>query len=214
MAMPGDSNAPWTLRLEVFSDGVLAIAITLLILEVRVPEVGPGGLWSALGHLWPSYSAYVVSFATIGIMWVNHHAMFEHIARIDRGLLYLNLALLSAIAFLPFPTAVLAQYVRGDQANARAAAVLYGTTMIVIGICFTAMLAYLGRHRELLTPDVKPAALARARLQSAFGPAVYLVAISVALVAPAIAIAIFGIVAVFFALARHERPEDSLPEVT
>ena len=121
METPERDDAPSTDRLEMFSDGVLAIAITLLILEVQVPHVGRGGLWSALGHLWPSYSAYLVSFATIGIMWVNHHAMFERIAHTDRGLLYLNLALLGAIAFLPFPTAVLAQYVRGDAANARAA---------------------------------------------------------------------------------------------
>src|SRR5436309_13539589 len=96
-----------TNRVEAFSDGVLAMAITLLILEISVPDVKGDDLLDALGHQWPSYVAYVVSFLTIGIMWVNHHALFDHIRIVDRGLLFVNLFLLLAIAFVPFPTALL-----------------------------------------------------------------------------------------------------------
>src|SRR6476661_4654831 len=94
-----------TTRLEAFSDGV--IAITLMILEVKIPHVRAGNLASALGDQWPSYVAYVLTFVVIGIMWMNHHRVFELIARVDRGLLFVNLFMLMGIAFLPFPTALL-----------------------------------------------------------------------------------------------------------
>src|SRR4051794_19079406 len=98
-------------RVEAFSDGVFAIAITLLVLDVRVPEdLEHGGLWRALGHIWPSYAGYAVSFFAIGIMWVNHHDLFSTVARVDRRLLFLNLAILGLIGFLPFPTAILARF--------------------------------------------------------------------------------------------------------
>ncbi len=102
-----------TTRLEAFSDGVFAIAITLLILEIKVPagpETQDHGLWRALLERWPSYVGYVISFATIGIMWVNHHALFKYIRRVDRALLLANLLLLMTISFLPYPTAVLAEH--------------------------------------------------------------------------------------------------------
>ena len=97
-------------RLEIFSDAVIAIAITLLVLDIRVPQAPQGQLLHALGRQWPSYAAYVLSFAVIGIMWVSHHSMFERIREIDRGLLFSNLLLLLGIAFLPFPTPLLAEY--------------------------------------------------------------------------------------------------------
>ncbi|HXY91385.1 MAG TPA: TMEM175 family protein [Acidimicrobiia bacterium] len=190
---------PSTDRLEMFSDGVLAIAITLLIIEVHVPVAGKQGLWHALGHEWPSYVAYLVSFLTIGIMWVNHHGMFERIAHIDRGLLYLNLGLLAGIAFLPFPTAVLARYIR-DADNASTAAVVYGLTMIVIGLFFTLMIEYL-RHRPwLLKPGVRLEGVKRAARISAIGPITYSVTTLVAVFAPYVALALYGLIAVFFAV--------------
>src|SRR6266508_3844418 len=103
-----------TVRLEAFSDGVFAIAITLLVLEIRVPELETvahhGGLWPALVALWPSYLGYLISFVTIGIMWANHHALFKYIRRCDRYFLIVNVVFLMGIAFVPFPTAVLAQH--------------------------------------------------------------------------------------------------------
>src|SRR5436309_14245655 len=116
-----------TNRVEAFSDGVFAIAITLLILTISVPSHG-----EHLGHelidLWPSYVAYAVSFLTIGIMWVNHHTLFRNFARVDRPLLLLNILLLMLIAFVPFPTRVAAEFVH-SEGNRREAAFLYGLTM-------------------------------------------------------------------------------------
>ena len=99
-------------RLEAFSDGVFAIAITLLIIEVRVPDSEAGELARDLANQWPSYAAYAVSFAIIGIIWVNHHDIFERIVTVDRPLLFLNLLLLLTVAFLPLPTALLGDYIR------------------------------------------------------------------------------------------------------
>src|SRR5256885_15306805 len=93
-----------TTRLEAFSDGIFAIAMTLLVLEIRMPEnIAPGTLGSSLLHLWRSYLAFLTSFATIGVMWVNHHRVFNLIRRTDQAVLALNLLLLLGASFLPFP---------------------------------------------------------------------------------------------------------------
>jgi TMEM175 potassium channel family protein len=97
-----------TNRIEAFSDGMFAIAITLLILEIKVPASGAGGLAKALGQQWPSYLAFLLSFFYIGVMWMNHHRMFTHIRRSNDTLLVLNLLLLLGVTTVPFPTAVLA----------------------------------------------------------------------------------------------------------
>src|SRR5215472_5921030 len=101
-------------RVEAFSDGVFAIAITLLVLTVAQPRTYRN-LAHELGAQWPSLAAYVVSFAVIGIMWINHHSVFMHLEHVDRGLLYINLLLLMTIAFLPYPTGVLGQALAKGQ---------------------------------------------------------------------------------------------------
>src|ERR1041385_9184169 len=105
-----------TARLEAFSDGVYAIAITLLVLDLKVPMVQDGKLASALLHQWPMYFAFLISFAFIGIMWVNHHRLFNHIRRCDNRLLFLNLLLLLGVTVVPFPTALLAAHLKGGDA--------------------------------------------------------------------------------------------------
>src|SRR6266542_1151493 len=123
-------------RVEAFSDGVFAIAITLLILAVGIDQaLAEGNLKHQLLHLWPAYIAYAVSFVTIGIMWVNHHAVFRHFARVDRPLLLLNILLLMCISFTPFPTRVVAEHAQTD-ADRKAATLLYGTSMTATAICF------------------------------------------------------------------------------
>jgi len=127
-------------RLEAFSDGVFAIAATLLVLELRVPR-GVGDLAQTLLDAWPAYAAYLVSFLTIGIIWVNHHTLLEHIRRVDRPFLYLNVLLLLWVAIVPFPTSVLDEYLLSDR-GATVAAVLYGAVGLLIAVAFSAIFFY------------------------------------------------------------------------
>jgi uncharacterized membrane protein len=132
-----------TNRLEAFSDGVFAIAITLLVLEIKVPPVESIGL--GLLNLWPSYLAYAISFIVIGAIWINHHAMFDWIVRADQKLLLLNTLHLMFIAFLPFPTAVLAKAFHVHSGQDIAAA-FYAGTLTIIGVLVTVMWWYAASH--------------------------------------------------------------------
>lgn len=188
-----------TERLEAFSDGVIAIAITLLVLDLGVPEAGEGDLLRALGRQWPSYAAFIISFVVIGIMWVSHHSMFERIMGVDRQLLFLNLLLLMSIAFLPFPTSLLAAYIREGGQNAQVAAAIYSATMAVIGVAFLAMWVHLGREPKLLVEGITTEQLRSARRRALVGPIVYGATIGVAFVSPWACFAIYGLIAVYFA---------------
>src|ERR1700757_2183768 len=141
----GHTGAVSTSRLEAFSDGIFAIAATLLVLDLHVPSHRPGQLGHALGHEWPHYATFLVSFLTIGIIWVNHHAQFARIERVDRPLLFLNLLLLLAVVVIPFPTSVLAGDLRASSDEAVAAA-FYAATMFTMGCCFEATWVYVSRH--------------------------------------------------------------------
>ncbi len=123
-----------TTRLEAFSDGIFAIAITLLILEVRAPEGHSAPeLWRALGAQWPSYVGYVLSFIIIGIMWSNHTHIFRLIRRADHLLTQINIVLLMTIAFLPYPTSVLARNI-GDPATSAPAIVFYSASILLTAL--------------------------------------------------------------------------------
>jgi TMEM175 potassium channel family protein len=186
-------------RTEAFSDGVFAIAITLLIIEVRPPHSGAGDLAGDLANQWPSYSAYVVSFAIIGIIWVNHHDIFERIVTVDRPLLFLNLLLLLTVAFLPFPTALLGEYIRkGD--NAHIAAAVYSANMTLIGLAFLAIWTYLARVPSLLAPDVGTEGALRARRAAAIGPVAYGFSIPLAFVSPVACLIVYAVIALYFAI--------------
>jgi uncharacterized membrane protein len=141
-------------RAEAFSDGVFAVAITLLIFNLLPVGSGPKPLtYRVLGGAWPQYAAYVVSFLTIGIMWMNHHTLFGHVRLIDRPLLVLNLLLLMGVVAIPFPTALIAEHLTGtgpNKAGGSAAAVVYGIVMIVISLFYNAIWEYLVRHAETL----------------------------------------------------------------
>jgi uncharacterized membrane protein len=190
--------SPTTTRAEAFSDGVLAIAITLLVLEIRVPDVPKGG---SLGHelvqLWPKYLVFAVSFVTIGIMWVNHHALFQGIATVDRRLLFINLLLLMSISFVPFPTAVLGDYLRNSDSG-HAAAALYGANMLLVGIGFLGVWRYLLVHPELREPHLDDAAVRQALSRTIIGPAAYTTAIVVSLLSAPAAVALYAALAVYF----------------
>jgi uncharacterized membrane protein len=161
-------------RLEAFSDGVLAIAITLLVLDIRLPPHEPGQVSSALRELAPSYLAYLVSFLIIGIMWAQHHGLFRLVGRADQGLLFINVLLLAGISFLPFPTHVVAevlrdQHTRGDRT---AALLLYGGTLTGIAVLYNVLWHYI-RLRRLLRPDLDPAVSTALTRSYVAGPLLY-----------------------------------------
>jgi TMEM175 potassium channel family protein len=145
-----------TQRIEAFSDGVFAIAITLLIIEIGVPHVtGDESLSEALGDLWPSYGAYVLSFVMIGIYWANHHSFFRLFVRTDHYFLILNVVFLMAIAFLPFPTAVLGEYLN-DSAQRDTAVRLYALGLLLPALGWFAVWMYAnarGLVDERLAPE-------------------------------------------------------------
>ena len=183
-------------RVEAFSDGVFAIAITLLILTIEPPSRGEH-LGHELVRLWPSYLAYAVSFLTVGIMWVNHHAIFRHFARVDRPLLLLNILLLMLIAFVPFPTRVAAEFIR-SEADRREAALLYGITMTITAICFFAVWIY-GSSRLLLpgTDMREVTGITRSYLP---GAPMYGAATLIAFESGALSLVLFGVIALFYAV--------------
>ncbi|HEY8217619.1 MAG TPA: TMEM175 family protein [Acidimicrobiia bacterium] len=188
-----------TQRLEAFSDGVIAIAITLLVLQIDVPNARQGSLFDALLDLWPSYLAFVLSFVVIGIMWVSHHSMFERIANVDRRLLFLNLLLLMGIAFLPFPTALLARYLQQGGENAEFAAAAYSATMMLIGLFFMAMWHHLYRNPGLLVAGIGAERARTAMVRSVVGPIVYGVTIGLAFLSPEACLAVYALIALYFA---------------
>ena len=141
-----------TTRLETFADGVFAIAATLLILNVEVPELGDTASRTSSLRLWPAYVGYAVSFLTIGIIWVNHHTVLSQLRGIDRTFLFINVFFLLCIAFIPFPTRLLATYVRTDDGEA--AAFAYGVTLTATAIFFNLMWRYaIGGGGRLLRAD-------------------------------------------------------------
>jgi len=185
-----------TTRLEAFSDGVFAIAITLLIIEIKVPPPGTA-LGAELLGLWPSYLAYVVSFLVIGAIWINHHAMFKHIVRVDGMLLLLNVLHLMLIAFLPFPTAVLAEaFHRGTDEPIAAA--FYGGILTVIGIFVNAMWRYAARGNRLISTHLTATKIRKINRHFLIGPSVYAIATAIALVFPWLALLIFVLLNLFY----------------
>jgi TMEM175 potassium channel family protein len=200
---PGGTGLPTTGRLEAFSDGIIAIAATLLVLELHVVEPGQD-IWASLAHQLPSLAAYAVSFLTILIMWVNHHALFDRVARVDRPVLFLNGLLLFGISFTSYPTAVLGRALEGGAYD-RSAAVLYGMTFAATSACFTALWIYLRAHPTLLVPAARPTVRSAVR-RSMAGPALYGLSVLVASVNAVAALVVAAIVTMFFAFApRHLR---------
>lgn len=184
-------------RLEAFSDGVFAIAATLLVLELRVPADSPD-LVASLRDLWPAYAAYLVSFLTIGIIWVNHHTLLEHCRRVDRRFLYLNLLLLVAVGIVPFPTSLVDRYILSEQATA--ALVVYGLGAVLIAIAFAGVFFY-ATHDGRLIGDAEAARHLRwdGRFFP-FGLGSYSLGIALAFASPVASLAVYGLTALFYAL--------------
>lgn len=187
-------------RVETFSDGVFAIAITLLVLTIAPPS-DYAHLAHQLAQRWPSLAAYVVSFLVIGIMWVNHHSVFANLRRIDRGLFYLNLLLLMTIVFIPYPTEVFGDALRrgeGLQA-ARTAAVFYSVTMTVNACAWSALWLYASVNRRLLNPEFPESERRASTALFIAGAGFYAVSIVIALWSPYLCLAFHGALAVYYA---------------
>jgi uncharacterized membrane protein len=185
-----------TNRTEAFSDGVFAIAATLLVLELKVPQVEPGSLADALLENWPSYATYVVSFLTIGIIWVNHHTIMDRVKRVDRPLLFINLVFLMLVAAIPFPTALLADYL-GEGHDDRLAAVIYGGTMWFMGLAICAIWAY--AVRSGLLEEGVDRNLARKSLRVfAMGVPAYPIGILASILSAELGLVVYALVALFY----------------
>jgi uncharacterized membrane protein len=152
-----ESEGHWsTSRVEAFSDGVFAIAITLLVLEIGIDPDQFDDLWGAILKEWPAYLAYVTSFLTVGGVWLAHHRLFMRLRFVDPTLMRLNILLLMAASFLPFPTALLAEAFDASRDAERAAVVFYGATAIVIEALIGAARRYAEAHPELLHGEAPP----------------------------------------------------------
>jgi len=192
-----------TNRLEAFSDGVIAIAITLLVIEIHVPthdEIHDNGdLWGALWDLWPSYLGYLISFIVIGIMWANHHNIFKHMVRVDHYLVLINTLFLLFVGFIPFTTGLLAEYL-GHEGE-KTATIAYTGWFFLTAIVYNLLWRYPSQfRRNLLDPETDPAAVAAITRRFNLGPPSYGFAFLVAFVYPPASLAIIAILALLYAL--------------
>ncbi len=194
-----------TSRVEAFSDGVFAIAITLLILDIKVPDAADGRLAHELLDSWPSFASYFVSFLVIGIIWVNHHAVFRYVRHVDRVVLFLNLGLLLSVSFLPFPTSLLARYLRADDSNAHVAAFVYALTMTFMSIVWMAFWWYVTHRDALHEGSIQHDAAHAVQRQGMFGAAAYATTLVLAWISAPATLAVFAALAIFWTLVY--RPE-------
>jgi uncharacterized membrane protein len=190
-------------RLHALIDGVFAIAMTLLVLDLPRPH-DSARLAHDLWQQWPSYAAYLVTFATVGVLWIEHHGMMSAVRQINRRFLERTLLFLLFVSIVPWPTALAAEYAdRGSQATT--AAVLYAGVMMLMGLSFALSWRYLDTHPELVAEPAR-AAFRAGTVRAVLGGLVYLGAIAVAFVSPWASFAIDGAIAVYFAVSRSEVP--------
>jgi uncharacterized membrane protein len=182
-------------RLEAFSDGVFAIAATLLILEIGV-DTSRGNLGKQLADIWPAYLAYVTTFLVIGIIWINHHHCVSLMRRVDRPFLFINLLLLLTVSFMPFPTKLVAQYLQ--KPDEREAVIAYTATLTVMAIIYNIWWRYARTNRRLIADRTTDAALEG--VDRAFNPGVplYGITLAVAFVSPIASVLITLAIAVFY----------------
>jgi TMEM175 potassium channel family protein len=185
-----------TARLETFSDGVFAIAATLLILEIGVDTASRKDLGSQLLDIWPSYLAYATSFLVIGIIWLNHHHCVSLIGRCDRTFLFVNLLLLLVVSFFPFPTKLVAEYI--NRPDERSAAFAYAATLLLMAITYNVWWRYARTNRRLILDGVPDASL-RA-VDRAFAPGVpaYGLVLAIVFVSPLASVILTLGLAVFY----------------
>ena len=194
-----------TFRIEAFADAVFAIAITLLVIEIRLPPheevLRIGGVGPALLQLWPSYVGYAISFIVIGIMWANHHNLMKLVDRVDHGFITLTLLLLLCVAFLPFPTAVMADHLADPDTHEQAVAVaFYCGCFTVTALFYFLMWWHAAKNRRLIAPHVSDAAVSAITRAYAPGSLLYLAATLLAFVHVALSLTIVVGLAILYML--------------
>lgn len=190
-------------RLEALVDGVFAIAMTLLVLDLPKPA-GSRHLAHDLLHQWPVYAAYLVSFVTVGLLWIEHHGMMSAVREVNRRFLERTLVFLLFISIIPWPTALAAQYAdTGSQASV--AAILYAATMLLMGLSFWTGWRYLAEHPAMVAEPARTAFRAGAR-RALLGGLVYILAIALAALSAKASFAIDALVAIYFAASKSEVP--------
>jgi len=208
MSEPADATSPvdgahtafGTSRLEAFSDGVFAIAITLLVLDLAVPardQLAGRSLLHALGAEWPSYLAYLVSFAVIGIIWVNHHVLCGLVKRADRLVLFANLFLLLTVSVIPFPTRLLAEYLTASSGS-HVAAAIYSATMLVMSIAFTLLFLAITRDARLLHTPLDRATIRQTLRRFSIGGVFYLTTIGLSFVSAVLTLVVHALLALYY----------------
>ena len=193
-------------RLEAFSDGVFAVAITLLALDLAVKGPGHGNLAVLLAERWPAFVAYLISFFTIGIIWVNHHTMMNSVVVVTRGLLYLNLLLLAVVVAIPFATSTLADYLRDGWPNANTAAALYAGVFELMSIGFALVSEWILRHDGYVRDPLPRAAKTPARLSFYAGQLPYLIAFGAAFFSVAATVIITAVTGIYYIFVRTYAP--------
>lgn len=200
-----EKPSPWwadTVRAEAFSDGVLAIIITLLVLDLRPPDTEPGQLLSGLISQWPSYLAYVVSYLYVGIVWTNHKAAFRRIRWTNQGLHWVNLLVLFVTGLLPFPTAVVSRTLEsGNLTDEQVAIALYALIGMLLSVSWFIFYEYLCRHPDLIEPGTDPAYFPSGRIRALVGAALYVLGgVAGYLLNPLLGLVIFLIIPIFWGL--------------
>lgn len=194
-------------RVEAFSDGVFAIAITLLVLDLKVPKLDSvsidDGLFISLFKHWPAYLAFTTSFLTILIMWVNHHNIFNYIQSVDGNFLFINGFLLLTVTVIPFPTSLLAEHMRGQWAGQASA--IYAGIFFLNCFFFTLLWFYSSKDGHLLDKDIKPSIVSAIKRNGFFGLFFYLFAVVISFFSATVGVGICLILAIFYALTGSMR---------
>jgi TMEM175 potassium channel family protein len=198
-------------RVEAFSDGVFAIVITLLVLDLKAPATRGAMLHDLLAQ-WPAYLAYLASFAYVGVIWINHHNLFTRIAWVNGGLLWRNLALLGAMSVLPFPTAVVSSaFQLRSHSDERTALILYGIVGVASAATWLLLFHFLSRSPRLLEREAHTAFFAGERHRAVIGVIAYAVAAACALWLPVAGLVIICVLPVFYGVTssgwRRSTPE-------
>ena len=187
-----------TSRVEAFSDGVFAVAITLLVLEFVVPQANSGHLLASLLGQWPQLVTFVASFLTVGVVWVNHHAVFKGLRKVDRTTLFINLVLLLTVVLVPYPTQLLGHYLNSGWDGSVAAA-FYGVVMTLMSVSFQTLVAWALTHPDLLEPSVRARRLSSVLPRFGIGLVTYAASIGLAFVSAWLVVAIYAATAVYYA---------------